>query len=286
MSHTTQMPEDIGAQCLSGSALIDEKRYPRRLIHQSSLEPLDPTYRPYTETWISMHPGATYVWWSREDNEYLMDMCFLDLKPCYKALHTDEERLNLLRLLYMYQFGGIFADTRLSAETDVFASLNWKKKTTAVIGILLDDSTFPHCTVHNHVLVSRVRKHMYWKLCADELAWSMQDDGRALPHLSVLRNHPFTSQFVHMCVGAFLTGAPVLERVWMREIVPEEDCATLCIQDWFDGPVAVLHKAPSPWQPYVGSAMIMTTMLALLIAVVLVSVLRKRKKKTLHSQSR
>jgi mannosyltransferase OCH1-like enzyme len=86
------------------------KAFPR-LIHQSYRSAALPdNFAAWRASWIRHHPHFQHRFWSDEENRELVRSRFPWLLPLYDGLLMPIMRADAVRYLYLYEFGGIYAD--------------------------------------------------------------------------------------------------------------------------------------------------------------------------------
>jgi mannosyltransferase OCH1-like enzyme len=61
-------------------------------------------------SWQRNHPGWTYRLWTDDSNRELVANHFPWLRHAYERLPAEIQRADLARYLYMFRYGGIYAD--------------------------------------------------------------------------------------------------------------------------------------------------------------------------------
>ena len=67
-------------------------------------------FQRYYDSWSKNHPSWTRQVWSDDDNRQLIQTEFPELLHFYDNLSHTILRVDIIRYLYMYQYGGIYAD--------------------------------------------------------------------------------------------------------------------------------------------------------------------------------
>ncbi len=100
------------------------KRFGRRIIHQSwRSEQVPAKLVNLSRTWQSHHRDALHVLWTDEDNAELVRRFYPEYEDMYKNLALDIMRADVVRLMYVHQYGGIYADMDYEARANLFAAL-------------------------------------------------------------------------------------------------------------------------------------------------------------------
>ncbi|HET6451569.1 MAG TPA: glycosyltransferase [Spirochaetia bacterium] len=82
-----------------------------KLIHQTAKTSVpDPSWAPYQEAVIRLHPGWTYRLWTDADNVALLKERRPELEPVYHGMPQPAMRADLMRYIYMQEFGGLYLD--------------------------------------------------------------------------------------------------------------------------------------------------------------------------------
>ncbi|KIV94736.1 hypothetical protein PV10_02474 [Exophiala mesophila] len=82
-----------------------------KVFHQSwSSTELPAKFARWSDTCRKQHPDWEWVLWTDEDNEELVKRHFPWLLKTYKAMPGMIYRADLVRNLYMYMYGGVYAD--------------------------------------------------------------------------------------------------------------------------------------------------------------------------------
>lgn len=62
------------------------------------------------DNWSKLHPGFTHVLWTDEDNDLLVSTWFPQYLSSYQWLPLVIQKTDFVRLMYLYRYGGIYAD--------------------------------------------------------------------------------------------------------------------------------------------------------------------------------
>lgn len=62
------------------------------------------------ENWSKLHPGFVHVLWTDDDNDLLVSTWFPQYLASYKWLPIVIQKTDFVRLMYLYRYGGIYAD--------------------------------------------------------------------------------------------------------------------------------------------------------------------------------
>jgi mannosyltransferase OCH1-like enzyme len=113
----------------------------------------------YTNTWIDM--GYTIHTWNESECTLLVKKKFKWFWETYKSFPYDIQRIDVIRYLIMYRYGGLYVDTDLACYKDIFQYINPSK-------IYIVESSIPIRTVSNLLMYSP-SKHPFWMKVISEL---------------------------------------------------------------------------------------------------------------------
>lgn len=80
-------------------------------LHQTwKSEVMKDKYKQSFDKWSELHPGFTHVLWLDEDNDLLVQTWFPQYLASYNWLPLIIQKTDFVRLMYLYRYGGIYAD--------------------------------------------------------------------------------------------------------------------------------------------------------------------------------
>ena len=80
-------------------------------LHQTwKSELMQQDYVHSFDNWSKLHPGFLHVLWTDEDNDLLVKTWFPEFLSSYKWLPLVIQKTDFVRLMYLYRYGGIYAD--------------------------------------------------------------------------------------------------------------------------------------------------------------------------------
>lgn len=80
-------------------------------LHQTwKSELMKQDYQNSFDNWSKLHPGFTHVLWTDEDNDLLVRTWFPQYLDSYNWLPIVIQKTDFVRLMYLYRYGGIYAD--------------------------------------------------------------------------------------------------------------------------------------------------------------------------------
>jgi mannosyltransferase OCH1-like enzyme len=83
---------------------------PRLIHHTAKTSSVDPKWAPFQKTLLELHPDWSYRLWTDEDNLLLLRERRPDLESVYWGMPMPVMRADMMRYVYMLQFGGLYLD--------------------------------------------------------------------------------------------------------------------------------------------------------------------------------
>ncbi|PVF95752.1 hypothetical protein CPB86DRAFT_875488 [Serendipita vermifera] len=194
------------ARVISATQLMDmvekgQTPYPR-IIHQSwTTQNVPLHFEDKRVMWRQFHDGNwIYVLWTEADNHKLAHHYFPQHFKVYNALSNETHRAEMARYMYMYQFGGVYADLDMTPHGPLPLHLPILKTDTpppptpiAYIGREGDDNAY---------LISTHPSHQFWLKNLDYVKERFLESG-------------YTSSRVETVTGAL--GVRTCYEEWERE---------------------------------------------------------------------
>lgn len=130
-----------------------------RLIHQSwKTRHLLPIFKNMSATWKSCYPSWKYVLWTDADNRNLVEKHFPWFLQRYNLLPKNIMRADAARYMYMYLYGGIYADLDTECVRPFEPLLN---SNPVVLGAMEGEALLPEGLTQNSFFYSSPR-HPLW----------------------------------------------------------------------------------------------------------------------------
>ncbi|GJQ10672.1 hypothetical protein GpartN1_g2463.t1 [Galdieria partita] len=131
------------------------------IIHQSwKNNDVPARYKRWIQSWKELHPNWRYIFWTDHTNRKLVLRQFPWLIDIFDSLPVNIARADISRFLYMYSYGGVYADLDFRALRPFDTLLHNK---CVILGMMennfrLDDA------IPNAIMAS-VPGHPFWLLC-------------------------------------------------------------------------------------------------------------------------
>lgn len=120
---------------------------------------LPPNYRYWSNTLRALNPQHEYVLWDDKDNRAFIDREFPWFLPQYDSYPREIFRADIIRLFFLYRFGGLYADLDTECLRPIDTSLAGAR---VVLGRMGTDSEFPH-SIPNAMMASAPFE-LFWLL--------------------------------------------------------------------------------------------------------------------------
>jgi inositol phosphorylceramide mannosyltransferase catalytic subunit len=149
----------LGASA-AGNASAGHLHIPR-IIHQSwKTKDLPPKFQRWHSSWRRVNPDWTMRLWTDDHNLELVTTHFPWFKDTYVALPANIMRADSARYMYMYTFGGVYADLDMECLKPMDDLLMGHRCVLARMG---NDPDFSH-SIPNAFMASEPG-HAFWLLC-------------------------------------------------------------------------------------------------------------------------
>ena len=143
-----------------------------KIIHQSwKTSDLPPKFRKWHQSWIDVHEGWEIRLWTDQDNLQLVKDKFPFFLDRYNQLSSNIKRADAARFLYMYEFGGFYADL----DVECLQHHETLRYVGSVLLPLMDNSQKTH--LHNipNAWLASPPKHMFWMFALNAIM-NIRDD--------------------------------------------------------------------------------------------------------------
>lgn len=230
------------------------------------------------KSWPKYHPEALHILWTDEDNLKLVTKFYPQYLETYNALKLPIQQVDMVRLMYLHRYGGIYADLDYEAKKNIIK--HFPKPLTDVM--IVESPVLLNEVMQNSLMVSTKLKHPFWKACLDSIveivsfinsptACKVNNWGGCT--LLDLFHNPLTSKVSNMVFTLYITGPTVLDKTWLRSRDKNWSIRLLPKERFFTGDVSVHHQSNS-WVniPKAMPEMISICAVAFLVTVVVTSI--------------
>lgn len=186
-----------------------------QVIHQTGPDNWkeNAVWNEYQPTWQQMHPGWQYYFWTDAQNEAFVAAKFPEYLDLYQALPYTINRVDMVRYLYLYEFGGFYVDLDCKCYKS-FEALRSKAS------IVLGQQTFIGSTHVECAVIGSVQKHPFWLTVIAEIKRSLE----------AFSSHPIKSLRILNTTGPFMLSRCV------NQYSDEKDAKSqffVAPKDWF-----------------------------------------------------
>ena len=143
------------------------------ILHQSwkSKTDLPDNFRQWRQSFFDLNSGIENRFYDDADNRALVEECFPKLLHIYDSFPKEIFRVDFVRPIYLFRFGGIYADLDFQCLADLTRS--GLRDRQIVLGRMGEDASFPH-SIPNAFMASRPGE-VFWigYLAAIERCWAV-----------------------------------------------------------------------------------------------------------------
>ena len=214
-----------------------------KYIHQTyKSDKLPSQWRQYFDGWSVNHPDFVHVLWSDEDNLNLVKQCYPQFVKCYNWLPLMIQKTDFVRLMYLHQFGGIYADLDYECFDNIIPYLPQLK------GVMLVESplTFTEITQNSFMIAEAGHPYLLQVLqLIDEICGELMDQQSVKYPFSKVFQNPFFGKLLHTLSTLFMTGPSTLDKTFVRASLKQSnerlDIQMLPHDQFYEGMVAKHH---------------------------------------------
>ena len=208
-------------------------KYKYKIIHQTwkNTNIINDRKRDF-ESWYKHHPAALHVLWTDQDNLIFINKYYPEFLEIYNLLFLTIQKVDLIRLLYLHRYGGLYADLDYQAFKNIFeymeTSKDWKN---ANIFIVRSEVLFNE-VFQNSLMFSKNVNNLFRYECVksiEEIVLFINkkkgccSDFRkaSLPGCEQLRyfKNPITKKSTNIIFTLYITGPAVIDKTLLRLIV-------------------------------------------------------------------
>lgn len=273
------------------------EHYGYKIIHQSWKSTQIPKQHvQHVLSWSKYHPGALQVLWTDEDNENLIKQFYPQYYDVYKKLALVIQQCDMVRLLYLHRYGGVYADLDYEAHQNIFPHLPQDADVMVVESpVILNE------VMQNSLMVSRVLKHPLWIKTVDSIVEittfiNMRDQCYAKRwggcKLLEMFHNPLTKKVANMAFTLYISGPAVIDKTYVRHrnqgwklrLLPKDQ---FFLGKYTDTGVATHHQANS-WVSFTKACPELITLgigslaLIIILVAVIVALVYRNKCKEWH----
>lgn len=236
--------------CVHGCDLLKMQHsewYGRHIVHQtwarpgSSSRQLPP--HSYAHTWSGKNPGILHVIWNDDDNRRLVHDHYPEYVHVYEKMAYLIHRLDLVRLLYLDRYGGVYADIDYECKAPIVPEL--LSHEACVV-----ESPLAFEAVQNSLMAAKHSGYPLWRSAADEIVatctcvWNSKPSDPGYAAIRYFQRY-CTRHIAYTAFTTILTGPGPID----RSIVRTRDAITLLPKEAFYRGENAHHHERASWVP-------------------------------------
>jgi mannosyltransferase OCH1-like enzyme len=171
--------------------------FPRIIFQTWKTHHLPEPFNTWAESWKKHNPRYAYILFDDYDNRDFVKRKFPQFLSVYDSFHAEIYRVDFVRYLFLYEYGGIYADLDFECLRPFDSLLAGKKDYDIILGRV---DPYDHYYLPNALMISKPRCQ-FWMDIANYI--SSLDIPKEAPHSSEFRKSPD-----HM------TGSVVLQKIY------------------------------------------------------------------------
>ena len=216
------------------------QRYTHRLIHQSwKNEEIPVNHIKHFNSWNHFHPNALHILWTDEDNELFVKIKYPHLLDVYNSLVLVIQKCDMVRLLYLHMYGGVYADLDYEAHQNIFEHIPIDFDI-----LIVESPALINETMQNSLMVSRYPKHAYWMRCVESIVEIIdfianKDDcykmGWGGCRMLETFHNPLTKKVANLLFVQNMTGPAILDKTLVRYLHENWNIKQLARDRFFSG---------------------------------------------------
>ena len=221
-------------------------KYGVNIIHQTwSTMHIPDTHKMWVKSWDIL--GGLHILWTDQCCLRLIKEFYPDLANTYNSLMLPVQRADMVRLLFLHRYGGIYCDLDYEAFTDITEHMPEAED------IMIVSTTNPiYSTMQNSLMISRALSHPFWILCAEHIKTNMnfiklfpsKETHLKQWNIFALHSNNLLGKVFNIFITLSLTGPCVLDKVLCMNANKNWSVHKLPIT-YFEGPLCKHHHMGS-----------------------------------------
>ncbi len=214
------MPLASGADLLETTPEALYLKYAHKIVHQTTHLVVKPKNMRMYDSWSKQVPDALHVLWTDAHNDRLVKTHYPQFAKLYDNVVLNIQRVDIVRLLYLHRYGGLYADIDYEAKADPFLNLPTPHTDDAVF--VVESPIFLNEVQQNSLMAAKKPGNKYWLRTVEGIdeIWALLR-GDTPCHwngcaMLVFLRHPLIRTVGHIIYTQMLTGSSVLDKVAVR----------------------------------------------------------------------
>ena len=162
----------------------ETKEFPKRIFQtwKNKSPPKKMAY--WAETWRSNNPDYEYVLWDDADNRRFVAEKFQWFLPTYDSYDAEIKRADAIRYMYLYTYGGIYADLDFECLKPFDSLLETYKGYDIILGQMESDLSQWHSSnnIPNAIMISKPGCN-FWLRVLERMVVKATSQGQGRPEV-------------------------------------------------------------------------------------------------------
>lgn len=167
---------------LARDSFRESTEFPHRIFQTWKSHTEIPSNMAYwKDTWIQSHPHFTYELWDDAENRAFVTKEFSWFLPTYDGYDREIKRADAIRYMYLYKFGGIYADMDFECLQPLDSLLKaYQGSADILLGSMETNWEYRKHSLPNAILISKPQQD-FWLV----LLKALEKEARQHPHADV-----------------------------------------------------------------------------------------------------
>lgn len=216
--------------------------YGYHIIHQTWKTNVIPAkFQMYRDSWVNHHPTALYILWTDADNDSFVREYYPELYFTYTNLMLVIQRVDMVRLLYLHKFGGLYADLDYECSCDIFGVIMNEKSEQERIFIVSSPFLINEVT-QNSLMFAMDPGHALWYRACENIREiitfikypeSLKKDLVADTDLTQLFSNVVTKDLANLLYTEKITGPNLLDKTILKDFRLDSSIGFLSSEKFF-----------------------------------------------------
>lgn len=201
------------------------------------------------DSWDKFHDNGLHVLWGDDENLVFLERYYPEFVELYHNLVLNIQRTDLVRVLYLHRYGGVYVDLDYEAHADIFEHLPTTDAGETPEVMVVGSPVLLNEVMQNSFMIATQYNHPYWYEVGksiNEIVSFINDPSQCLEWggcaLLEFFHNRFTKKVVNLVFTLYITGPAVLDKTWLRHVKKGWTLETLPPAEFFLGTVAQHHQ--------------------------------------------
>ena len=263
-------PYLTGKQWMEQTNVVDKVGEIPKIIHQTwKSEYMKPECCEWFDKWKNMHPDFTHVLWLDEDNDCLARTHFPQFVLYYDTLPLIIQKIDFVRLMYLYKYGGVYVDLDYECFQNIVPKL---PQTNGFMAVKSDDKFVVNEILQNSLMISEVGHPFVMDVL------NLITETTTAAYISTTNPHytnPFTGPLASTVSVIKITGPCTLDKTYVRSALKRSSyiSSVTILSDEFMNGIVAKHHCHATWlniPSLLSNAILLLTAIIVIIIVITV----------------